>query len=427
MSADQALLLLGIAAIVATIFGWIRYRDPVNPLTATAISQIGVFTLFSGFVAIRLDPFGQVNQAAAVQTALISIVYLAGITTPYLFRGGGPAAFFGRVLALVRLDSPQLARHFDPVRLALICGAGAIAFGLLAVIGGGGMLWITESRTAYQFHRAGAGPFFALSQWLFTFALLYVLWSLRPRTLGVVVAVAVFSVPMLFLGSKGFVLTQVIAGALYRHFMVRRIPTAVFTVAAPLLLVAQMALQLYQGTAATLLDTALYFRDYFATTAQFIGRFDEFGYHYGRALVSELWFFVPRALYPDKPYEYGALLIHRVLFPGLAATSHTPGLLLWSAAYLDFGVAGVYVSGVAAGVGQRMAYEYFLAHRDRFFAFALMAHVGIWHIWLFAPLPVTVVLTLLQALALRLVLVARSPSARAPTSGHPVSALPDRA
>jgi hypothetical protein len=125
-----------------------------------------------------------------------------------------------------------------------------------------------------------------------------------------------------------------------------------------------------------------YFKEYFDTTAQFLWRFDEFGYRYGGAAVSDLWFYVPRGLFPDKPYEYGLTLIHQVLFPGMAETGNTPGILPWATAYLDFGVIGVFVSGILGGLWQRAAFEYFLKHRHSFFAFLLMMQFA-----LFPPLP----------------------------------------
>lgn len=412
------MLVLALAALAAAIFGWARYRDPVNPLTAVVVSQVGLFTIFSGFVATRLDPFGQTNPEAAIRTAQLAMVHLAGLVTPYLFRGPTPARLFAGLLRFAHLSSPGFARRFDPVKLLLILLAGGLSFLALAVLGGGGALWLTDSRTAYQFYRSGAGPFFALTQWCFTFGLLYTLWARRPKsTVRTFAYVLAFCVPLLFLGSKGFVLTQIIVGVLYRHFLVRRIPWVAFAAVAPLLLGAQMALQILQGTAGTLLDTALYFRDYFATTAQFLDRFDEFGHYNGRVLASELWFFVPRAIYPDKPFEYGALLIHKVLFPGLAEMSHTPGILIWAGSYLDFGVVGVFAAGVVSALVQRMAYEHFLSHRDSFFAFVLMSHLAIWHIWMFAPLPIMIVLLLIQAFVLRLVMV--SPEPRAAPGGLP--------
>ena len=41
---------------------------------------------------------------------------------------------------------------------------GLVFFLILAIKGGGGSLWLTDSRVAYQFYRTGAGGFYVLSQ-----------------------------------------------------------------------------------------------------------------------------------------------------------------------------------------------------------------------------------------------------------------------
>lgn len=205
------------------------------------------------------------------------------------------------------------------------------------------------------------------------------------------------------LGSKNNILTLLVIGVVYYNFCVKRISLFGFIVLVFLMVLAVLSLLLVQGAYPSLLEGTLYFRDYFDTTAQVISRFDEFGFHYGRGWLSSLWFYVPRGLYPDKPYEYGVTLFHRVLFPGRSAKGHTPGLLTWSLAYLDFGVFGVFVNGLLVGIWQRMAYEYFLKHKEKFFAFVLMMQFSIWSIWTFAPLVFLIILSVGQSIFLRLV------------------------
>lgn len=418
VNVDEALALLALLACAVAVFGIARYGTPLNPLTFYTVTQMGVLTLISGFVAVRLDPFGTLNPAAATKTAMISLAHLCGTALPFAFRGGGPARVFGQLLALVGLTRDSRGRRFSLVKLALIMLAAVACFVALAVVGGGGLLWLTSSRQAYQFHRAGAGPFFAATQWAITFGMVYTLWATRPGTVRTALVVTLFCAATYLLGSKAFIVTLVIVGVAYRHFMVRPVPAVVYLVGGPLLLAAVVGLQIAQGTALSLVDTALYFREYFATSAEFINRFQEFGHLYGGGALSSLWFFVPRGLYPDKPYEYGVLLIHRVVFPGAAEMGHTPGILPWALAYLDFGVFGVFLHGVVSGLWLRMSYEYFLGHRESLMAFVLMIHLSITGVFWFAPLPVLVVLTVAQVFFLRLAPWAPAGSAQPPAGAR---------
>jgi hypothetical protein len=410
MTPGSALAVPAVVCILLAIIGWKRYGGPLNPLTIVAIDQGLVFTVFSGFVALFVDPFQQIQPQAAVRTAMIATVYFGGVLLAFVSRVSVAHRAYARLLELLYLHSSLYARRFGRGRVLMVMLAAAVAMLGLAVLGGGGALWLTNSRTAYQNYRSGAGPFFSAFEWCLSFALLFVLWSRRPRLAGTVACVLGFAVLMYFSGSKGFVLLTLVIGVSYYHFLVRRIPTAVLCTLFPLLAMGAVGLQLLQSTSGDILGTVLYFRDYFAFSAEFLGRFGEFRHTYGATTLSELWSFVPRGLVSSKPYVYGAVRILDVLSPGRAELGHTPGILPWTVAYLDLGIVGVCLSGFAAGLLRRVAFEHFLTHRSSFFAFSLMVHFSLREIWLFLPLPLVFALAVLQATFLRLVLI-KSPSA----------------
>ena len=416
MSVAASFSLLGSLAVLIGWVGFRRYRTPLNPLTFATVLGIGVFTLLSGVVTSVLA--GDLIPDTAIRdTALVSIVYLTGVTLPYLFRGPTPALVFGQFMRLLRLDQPGIATQFQPVKLLLLLAGAAVAFILLAVVGGGGTLWLTAPRQAYLHYRAGAGPFWLLVQWFLMFAWLYFLWSRRPGVAGTVAGLAVVCALAYFTGSKNAILTLGVVAVVYYNFLVRHIRVVPMIGLAVLGFTAVLGLLVLQGAYTELLLSIAYF-DYFGTTAHFLARFDEFGYYYGRAWLSSLWFFVPRGLYPDKPYEYGATLIHAVLFPGAAEQGHTPGFLSWTMAYLDFGLIGVFLSGVATGLWPRMAYEYFLRNRESFFAFVFMMQIAIWPVLTFAPVVAVVVWSLLQSFFFRLVWRSYDPAGLAPLSAQ---------
>jgi len=401
MSVESSFWVLGILIFLTALYGLKRYRTPLNPLTVFAVAQIGLFTLLSGIALIITTPILPYDAEDIADTILISAVYLVSATVPYLFHGSLPSKLFGKGLSLFGLNSGAIAIQFSSITFVLLLTGAAGAFVALAVFGGGGMLWLTNTREAYITYRAGAGPFFALTQWFLTFALLYYIWATKPRASKLLVILLFFCAAMYPLGSKNNILTLMVIGVVYYNFCIKRIPFPVFIILVTLAVLAVFGLLLMHGSYSSLLEGVLYFPDYFDTSAQFISRFDEFGFQHGQAWLSSLWFYVPRGLYHDKPYEYGLTLIHEVLFPGAAALGHTPGLLTWSLAYLDFGVFGVFILGLLDGLCQRMAYEYFLKHKEKFFAFILMMQFSIWPIWTFAPLVFVIILSIGQSIFLR--------------------------
>lgn len=402
MPVEAAFGLLGSLTAASAVYGVFRYRTPLNPLTVFCILEMGIFTILSGVLAYIIQPFSPYTMEDVAATALIATVFLAGTTLPFLFRGPLPARIFGEGIRLLGLGSERFATRFSSGKfLLLLCGA-VFAFACLAVIGGGGLLWLTDPRAAYLANRKGAGPFYALTQWFLMFAMLYYLWSRKPSGIRLLVVLAFFCGTTYFMGSKNNMLSHIIITTIYYHFLVRRIPTYIFLMIGPLVPLAALSLVVIQGGYGSFLEALFYFQDYFATVAHFLARFDEFGYRYGGAWLSSLWFYVPRALYPNKPFEYGLTLIHQVLFPGSAALGHTPGLLPWALAYLDFGVAGVFFDGMMLGLWKRMAFEHFLSQRQAFFVFILMVQICFWPVWIFAPLFFVIVLCLVQSVFLRL-------------------------
>ncbi len=401
MSVSVSFALLGAYALLIAAFGVLRYGTLLNPLTVFTTLGIGVFTLMSGVVTWVLlgdSIFG----AAFRSTALLSAVNLTGVTVPYLFRGPVPALLFGKLLHLLQLDHPAIARRANPVKLILLLCGVFVAMSLLAVVGGGGTLWITSPRQAYLTQRAGAGQFWLLAQWFLMCGWIYFLWSWRPKIFGVIVGVFVFSGFAYFTGSKSAILTLAVIAVVYYNFAVRHIRMVPMIGLGACGIVGILGLLVLQGSYADFVLALAYF-DYFGTTAHFIHRFDEFGLYYGRAWLSSFWFYVPRGFYPDKPYEYGTTLIHAVLFPGAAERGHTPGFLNWTMAYLDFGALGVFFSGVVIGIGPRMAYEYYLRHQDQFFAFMFMIQLAIWPVLTFAPFSTVLLWSVVLSLFLRLV------------------------
>lgn len=385
---ELALAVLGVAAFVFAGAATARYGSPLNPLTVFCSVYVGLHTIVSGLAALSPPygpPPGQAYRAAASVTAWTAVVHLLGVAWPFLYHGDGPRWLFGQIMSACSLDRlPRPLRFRWSILLALFALA-AVSYTALALAGGGGTLWLTAPRQAYIGYRAGAGPFYVMCQWTLLFSLTYVLWFRRPRALGTMGWVAAIAGLAYFTGSKHNMLSLSAIAICYYNFRVRRLPVLAYAVLGPTVVTAAFALVFFQGPYPDYRGALAYFQEYFGTTARFIERFDQFGYRWGSGWLSSLWFFVPRGLYPDKPFEYGETLVHQVLFPGAAARGHTPGLMTWTLSYLDFGPVGVFAAGWLHGLWQRATYEYYLDRRENVFAFLLMVHFGLWAMFVMAP------------------------------------------
>jgi hypothetical protein len=258
------------------------------------------------------------------------------------------------------------------------------------------------------------GVFWMLFQWFLVSALLYVLWTRRPtgiRLVGILV-LALFA--FYFTGSKSLTLLALVIGILYFHFRVHMVSALASLLVFSGLAVAIFAVLVLQGSYATMAEGLQYFGSggYFDTTAQIINRFNEFGYQYGYAYLSSLWFYVPRSLFPGKPYEYGALLFYGTLFPGMAETGNTPGNLVWTLDYINFGIIAVFISGYVRSLIQRVVYEYYVKNKTQLFAFILVCQISFMPIFVFMSGFVTLIWCLVL---LRLFTLA----SRKRNSGHP--------
>ena len=408
MAAETALLALAAAGAVVALYGWLRYGTPLNPLTVSTVLDTGMTTLLSGVLAFVLLPLAKYGESVMVRTAGISAVYLLGTATPYLFRGPLPARLFGTALRLVGLGAAGVGRRWQPLKFVLLVAGAAASFALLALAGGGGTLWLTSPRTAYLMNRQGAGQFWLLSGWLMITALVYYLWARRPGGIHTAVVALAFVVPAYFTGSKAIILSVLVLCGTYYNFLVRPLPTMLLLVAGVTVPLGFVALLFLQGSFSSAAEVATYF-EHFDVTAQFISRFDEFGFQYGKAWLSTFWFYVPRAIFPDKPLEYGFNLLQQRLYPGAFEAGYAPGFLSWSLDYLDFGVVGVFLSGAYTGLLKRAAYEHFLANRANMFAFLMMMQLSLWPVLAFMTPGEAVVWSLAQALLLRLALFAPTP------------------
>lgn len=299
-----------------------------------------------------------------LETSLLSSLYLVCCTLPLLWNWNpllGPVeACLGQWQ--VRRD-PRLPGAYLTASLLLL-GVGGVLFALLLRDSSAGWSWLLDPRGAYREGRAGVGHWYILSQTAWFLSCLLWLYYLRPRSLWkLAIATLVFAAGFALFGSKAGLLSVVIAVGVYYNFYVREFRLHECLLGIACLLPVVLISPWLQGNFDSLRETLMYY-DYFDNAARYVGRADRFGPQYGGAFLSTLWEYVPRGLYPDKPYVYGNIVVNEYWFPGAAKEGYTPGWLPWILLHLDFGAAGVAGGGLLVGFLGKAIHTHFLRTRS---------------------------------------------------------------
>lgn len=378
-----------INAIVILTCIWVatrKYGTLLNP-----VAFFGGFYLMAAVIGPmlfdNLGLFDDVTEKSVRYASGLSSLYFAAIGIAFAIRSSPFKAAFRWLFTVI----PPLRRPVVGSRLAELWMIGQffVLFVLLMLASGVGLLWVTDTREAYARHRASVGVLWSLSEAILFLAFMGVIFR-RVRSLtSLFINALLFAAISSFLGAKGVIAAFFVVALFYGHFLIRPISnkTVLFTGSGVLTLT--LGAQLYQGTATSLLGTLLYF-DYFTNTVALIDRFKDFGFRYGMVTLSNLWYFVPRALYPAKPFVYSLVIADEFLYPGAAERGYTPGMMQWAQGYCDFGIIGVILFGLFIGFLSKGAYELFLERKD-IQSMALFFQIGtIYGIEMFSNAPLIV-------------------------------------
>ncbi len=195
---------------------------------------------------------------------------------------------------------------------------------------------------------------------------------------------------MYFSGSKGAILVGVVITIIHFDRHHSRINLFSAFIIAFILIILFLTLLFSQGAYDSLFNSLKYFGIYAETTAIFINNFDNIGFKYGLGHLTDLWFYVPRMFYAEKPYEYGVTLIHQYILPGAAESGHTPGVMQWALSYLDFGIFGVLFYGILLAFIRRFFYCYFRVSNNIISSTALGVSVSLFPVYIYATLPILI-------------------------------------
>lgn len=336
--AAHGLLLVTIIWMVSRRYGTIIH--PVAYFGGFYAVQTAISPALYGAIGL----FDRTADSAIITTVAYSSLYFACIGLPFLTK---PSLVYTLMRSATTQLLPRPPRMGRLIYIAIIVQF-LLFFGLLMATSGT-TEWITSPRVAYQESRAGAGVWWSLCQSMLVL-LVAAFLSRKARSIFAAGGICLCSaVVAFFLGSKAFMLFPFILAAFYYEHRVRKIPRMWVLLGALGMVSGVFLLQFLQGTAGDLVETIAYF-NYFPNTATFMEDFEwRFQHTWGATNLSTLWQFVPRGLYPDKPFVYGQIAIMEDYSPGAAELGATPGILPWAAAYMDFGVPGIIIDGLLTG------------------------------------------------------------------------------
>jgi hypothetical protein len=320
-----------------------------------SLSSVLVF-MVSGEVKYYLD---------VINVLLVSFVYLASIFFGFLMLGS--ANKFLKCVGFVFWKTKNI-NYFNgslPLYSFLFFIFAVLLFSIMMVKGGGGMLWVTDSRFAYQHFRGGVGFFYTFSKFFVYVSFVLLLFSFKKyKNIKIILFTLMFVVFLYFFGSKRGMLTLVLISVVYYSYYVNRISLLKMSVFFLFLFVLFLFSQVMYSNYG-LLESLFYFT-YFDNLVLFFNQYNDFQYMHGKAALSQLWSLVPRSFYPEKPYFFGSAYLTEFLYPGMADKGHFLGALPWVIYYLDFGVYGVFLAGLVTGIFLRFLQVLLLIEKNIF-------------------------------------------------------------
>ncbi|MBB2332737.1 hypothetical protein K6716_12000 [Escherichia marmotae] len=63
----------------------------------------------------------------------------------------------------------------------------------------------------------------------------------------------------------------------------------------------------------------------------------------GTVYFSQFWSYIPRSLFPEKPFVYGFLHVNEIYYPGAAESGHTPAFSKGMDNFVDYGYVGLVI------------------------------------------------------------------------------------
>jgi hypothetical protein len=377
------------------LFVYIKRGGVINGINFMIAEQ-----LFKILPVIMLSVISGIRQPYFDTTLFISLIFLGFITIGGITSSFTRPVFLGSyATTLKKSDSGNYRRLFF-FSIVAIFFIYCISLILLAWAGGGGTLWLSDSRLAYIYYRNGAGVFYAICTCcvlvlpVFTYFLTQGKIFKRIALIGLILALSYL------LASKRTMVTIILELIFLHHFFVK--PYKMLQLFMFVIVLVGVFFTFLVFSSGVQISESLNYFNYYTSTNQIIASFGDKWTHFnGAVAMSEVVKFVPRILWPEKPYIYGSAYVSGILYPGAAEKGHTVGTVPWITYYLDFGVYGVALGGFLTGYMLEHIRKVFMNNKS-VLTFILMFHFSFTPILKFFPSLYVLLILLMWSLVNRM-------------------------
>jgi|GEM_PF-4516320 len=206
-------------------------------------------------------------------------------------------------------------------------------FGILVVHSDG--IFLTNPRYGYQHYRGGFGAIWVL--YILSISVLYYFVVLRKEIN--LKKVLFFILLFFFTGSKALILNVFISSFLVYVWLNKKISKTQIILVSFILVILMLKLFDQFGASQDFLTRASTYFDFMNQASKVFEDYDsgQLTHTNGEIFSSSFWSYIPRGIYPDKPYVYGPVTLVEMYYPGMAATGHTPSFGALTPEFVDFG------------------------------------------------------------------------------------------
>lgn len=315
----------------------------INPLTIIFVMELPVnlMKLFGGpLLLIENGLFDMGYQFAILMNNIQGLCSLAGVIIFFkVFQ-------YYRIDRYVPFQRVYLTRR-DLMRAEyLFLLIFFLSFYLLASSEFGVVNWLFDPRTGYQLYRSGQGHWYALAGSSLSAAFLVGFLS-KPSARDIIKKSIIYISLGYLLGSKGYILTFFISTIIFLWFIRWKYLLKSILLGGPLVFIL-MLFNFYSNSETVDFQEAFLYFDYYKNGADYYRAYliGEVSLFYGKVASTGFWAYIPRGIWPEKPYIYGAILVADIFYPGAAELTNTPAFGGAVEQFADFGVLGVIVYSI---------------------------------------------------------------------------------
>ncbi len=306
---------------------------------------------FATFLLIKYIPFLLTVTVYEKQTdalyLFIQVLFL-GVVSSYV------GYLIGRKVKIAGLRLPvqkKSAANYG-VYLAFSLVAMVVAFYILAARGVGLYMWIFHNRESYLSGRAGNGIWYILFElFMIVSAILILCIADLHKNKKVLYSYIVIMIASYFSGSKGMMLSLAILFLVNYDIFFKRIRFGKLLVFGVFGLLTVVLLLRHQSGM-----SLLQYSDYYKQFIRFLDYVlhSDWKYMTGQLSWEEfIWKLIPRQIYPNKPFVYGAIRLVNIFFDTESIQAgNTPSLSEFVVPFADFGLTGVVLSFARTGLVQ---------------------------------------------------------------------------